>query len=92
MIRKLKGIAGALEQLEKQSKAEGFFNNVKNAEELGGLVDDIRDAVIEYQVCSLSSHTLLDLISVPDIVATRYLRHELQSHRESCFQALYIDG
>lgn len=42
--------------MEEQGRVEGFFNNVKNAEKLGGLVDDIRDAVIEYQVCSLSSY------------------------------------
>ena len=30
---------------------EGFFNNVENADKLGGLVEDIRDAMIWYQVC-----------------------------------------
>lgn len=34
-----------------QGKAEGFFNNVKNADKLGGLVEDIRDAMMDYQVC-----------------------------------------
>lgn len=38
-----------------QGKIEGFFNNVKNAEKLGGLIDDIRDAIIEYQVRLSSS-------------------------------------
>ena len=33
-----------------QGKVEGFFNNVKNADKLGGLVEDIRDAMINYQV------------------------------------------
>jgi hypothetical protein len=36
--------------LAKQGKIEGFFSNVKNADKLGSLVDDIRDAIIEYQV------------------------------------------
>ena len=36
----------------KQGNVEGFFNNVKNADKLGGLVEDIRDAVMDYQVCS----------------------------------------
>jgi len=29
---------------------EGFFNNVLNADKLGGLVEGIRDAMMEYQV------------------------------------------
>jgi hypothetical protein len=33
-----------------QGKVESFFNIAKNADKLGGLVDDIQDAVIEYQV------------------------------------------
>ena len=42
--------------MEKQGKVKGFFDNVKNSDKLGSLVDDIRDAMIEYQVRSLSSH------------------------------------
>ena len=37
--------------LVEQGKIEGFFNNAENAGKLGGLVEDIRDAMIEYQVC-----------------------------------------
>jgi hypothetical protein len=37
--------------LEKQGKVEGFFTNVENADKLAGLVEDIRDAVMDYQVC-----------------------------------------
>jgi len=36
--------------LAEQGKIEGFFNNVDNAGKLGGLVEDIRDAMMEYQV------------------------------------------
>jgi len=46
--------------LAKQGKVEGFFNNVKNADELGGLVEDIRDATMEYQVCPQGTHPNLD--------------------------------
>ena len=38
--------------MAKQGTVEGFFNNVKNADKLGGVVEDIRDAVMDYQVCS----------------------------------------
>ena len=40
-----------LAKLEEQGKVEGFFNNVENAGKLGGLVEAIRDAMMEYQVC-----------------------------------------
>ena len=36
--------------LEKQGKVEGFFNNAENAGKLSSLVEDIRDAMMEYQV------------------------------------------
>ena len=34
---------------------KGFFNNVENAEKLGGLVEDVRDAMMDYQVCASSN-------------------------------------
>jgi hypothetical protein len=36
--------------LEEQAKVEGFLNNVKDADILGGLVEGVRDAVMDYQV------------------------------------------
>jgi hypothetical protein len=36
--------------LVEQGKIEGFFNNIRNADKLGGLVEDIRDAAMDYQV------------------------------------------
>jgi len=38
--------------LAEQGKVEGFFSNVKNADKLDGLVEDICDAVMDYQVCN----------------------------------------
>jgi hypothetical protein len=73
VIRKLKDIAGELEPLAKQGKIEGFFSNVKNADKLGGLVDDIRDAIIQYQVRPPNSHPPPQLMFAIDIVATGYL-------------------
>jgi len=46
----LEKVLTELEPLAEQGKVEGFFNNVKNADKLGGLVEDIRDAVMDYQV------------------------------------------
>ena len=37
--------------MEDQGKVEGFLNNVKNADKLAGLVENIRDAMMHYQVC-----------------------------------------
>ncbi|KAF9648430.1 hypothetical protein BDM02DRAFT_3187181 [Thelephora ganbajun] len=47
--RKLEKIAGELIPLAEQGMVEGFFNSVKNADKLGGLVEGIRDAMMEYQ-------------------------------------------
>ena len=52
-----------LKPLAEQGKVEGFFNNVKNADKLGGLVEDIRDAVMEYQVRNQEEATT----SIPDV-------------------------
>jgi len=41
-----------LEPLKEQGKTEGFFMNITNAEKLCGLVEDIHDAVVDYQVCN----------------------------------------
>ena len=44
--------------LAEQGKAKGFFNNVDNADKLGGLVEDIRDVMMDYQVCMSINLTL----------------------------------
>ena len=63
-----------LAPLERQGKVEGFFNNTENAAQLGGLVEGIRDAMMEYQVCASNSLYSLRLILLPDLFATRDLR------------------
>ena len=35
---------------EAQGKVEGFFNNTDNTSKLGGLVEDIRDAMVEMAI------------------------------------------
>ena len=51
VCRKLDDVQQELKGLKKQGKIEGFFTNAENAEKLAGLVEDIRDAVMDYQVC-----------------------------------------
>ena len=63
-----------LAPLEKQGKVEGFFNNTENAAQLGGLVEGIRDAMMEYQVGASNSSSPPRLILLPDLVATGDLR------------------
>ena len=52
MARKLEGVHQDLTFLAEQGKIKGFFNNVGNADKLGNLLEDIRDAIIAYQVCT----------------------------------------
>ena len=69
--------------LAEQGKTQGFFNNIKNADKLGGLVEDIRDAMMDYQVSIPYYSFLLCLTFALDFVATRYLRQELPANRKS---------
>ena len=52
IARKFQGVHRGLSSLAEQGVVEGFFNNVENADRLRGLVEDIRDAMIQYQVCA----------------------------------------
>ena len=51
ITRSLENVCQGLALLEGQGKVVGFFNNVENADKLNGAVEDVRDAVMEYQVC-----------------------------------------
>ena len=60
--RKLQKVLQGLKLLAKEGNVEGFLNNPKNAEKLRGLVGDICDAVMDYQVCGWGELIIL----VPD--------------------------
>ena len=62
ICRKLEDIHQELVLLGEQGKTKGFFNNVKNAEKLGGLVEDVRDTIMDYQVCAIINLSFLCLI------------------------------
>ena len=49
-FRELEKSLRELEPLVAQGTSEGFFKNAQNADKLGGLVEDIRDAIMDYQV------------------------------------------
>ena len=80
---KLEGVLRDLASLEEQGNVEGFFNNVVNADKLGGLNEDIRDAMMEYQVCTCDLSAPALLTFAPDLVTARHLRQELSAHRGS---------
>ena len=60
--RKLEGVYRELVLLGEQGKTKGFFNNVGNSEKLGGLVEDVRDTMMDYQVCATTNLFFLCLI------------------------------
>ena len=49
--------------MAEQGNVEGFFNNVKNADKLSGLVEDIRDMAMDYQVRNQEEA----IIPIPDV-------------------------
>ena len=86
MARKLSSVHQDLALLAGQGKVDGFIKSVGNADRLGSLLEDIRDAMTEYQVrmlLSCSESLPRRLTFEPDFVATRYLRQKLSDHRES---------
>ena len=57
-----------------QSGLAQFLSNSKNAQQLNGLVEDIRDAFIGYQVCAPKLLTCIVPNDTPDLTTTRYLQ------------------
>ena len=55
--RKLDGVLQDLIPLAEQGKITRFLNSTKDVDKLGGLVEDIRDAMMDYQVCPQNYHT-----------------------------------
>ena len=51
---KLQDALQDLETLEDQGKVAGFLNNAKDAEALIGLAEDVRGAMMDYQVCTVT--------------------------------------
>jgi len=53
IVRELEGVLCELKPLVDQGNAAGFFLNAENSGKLGGLAEDVRNAMMEYQVCTL---------------------------------------
>ena len=48
-----------VKRLEERGKITGFLNNVKDAETLIDLAEDIREAMMDYQVCTRAVRVLV---------------------------------
>jgi hypothetical protein len=51
IFRKLEDIHQDLTRLAGQGMAVGFLTNTENVQRINGLVEDIREVMIDYQVC-----------------------------------------
>ena len=92
VARKLEDVCRDLALLAEQGKVMGFLTNTENAQRISGLVEDIRDAMIAYQVCA-SNHLILPCLTiVVDFITTRYLRQRSSTHRESHLLAFCPHG
>jgi hypothetical protein len=70
----LDDIVQELTPLEQRSKFTQFLNGTKDADKLSGLVEDIRDVIMDYQVHAQGARFCLSLTPVLDVLATGYLR------------------
>ena len=72
--RKLEEIHQELDLLAGQGKTAGFLANAENTQKINGLIEDIRQVMMDYQVRALThSFLLLCLTHTLDFVTTRYL-------------------
>ena len=56
--RKLEEVHQELDLLAGQGKTAGFLANVESAQRINGLVEDIRQVVMDYQVRALTCSSL----------------------------------
>ena len=72
--RKLEEIHQELDLLASQGKTAGFLANTENTQRINGLVEDIRQVMMDYQVRALTYSFLLPcLMDALDFVTTGYL-------------------
>ena len=70
--RKLEGIHQELDILAGQGKAVGLHANVETAQKFSSLVEDIREAMMNYQVRVSAHPSLLQFLkNASDLVAKR---------------------
>ena len=73
IARTLEDVHQELAQLAEQGKVAGFLANTPNAQKINDLMEDIRQVMMDYQVCASGNPSLPCLMNVLDLAATRYL-------------------
>ena len=74
MTRKLESICQGLALPAEQGEVIRFLANTENAQKINKLVEDICEALMDYQVCMVTAHFLPCLTFVLDLIATGYLQ------------------
>lgn len=74
IARKLKEAGQAMGLVIAQEDLTGFLSNPESAQELNSLVEDIRFALMDYQVCTSERLALSYLISALDFITARDLQ------------------
>ena len=72
IARKLEDVFQSLTPPEDQGKVLEFLTNAENAQRINGLVEDVCEALMEYQVCRLDYSSPLCLTFMLDIFTKRY--------------------
>ena len=76
--RKLDKVLQNLIPLAEQGKTTRFLNSTEDLDKLGGLVEDIHDAMMDYQVC------VIICILVMSDVCVRHHCNKLSTSRVVC--------
>ena len=82
IARKLEGVHQDLTLLSEQWKVIGSPPNIENLERIDDLIEDIREAIMEYQVCASNYSSRSRLTFVLDFIARRDLLRQSPAHRE----------
>lgn len=78
ILRNLKDVSQAMSSVTTQKDLSHFLKNPENALELNGLIEDIREALMDYQVCTLEIF----------ILTTLDIRHRLHYNETSTMRAV----
>jgi hypothetical protein len=73
IARKLEEVHQDLTQLMGRCLAVGFLTNTENAQRINGLVEDIHEVMMDYQVCMSNYLFPTCLMFVLDFTTTRHL-------------------
>jgi hypothetical protein len=83
IARKLEDVRQALDPMTTQKDIAQFLNNTENAQKLNDLVDDIREAVMDYQVRTPQrTGSQSCLTSASDFLTTGYLQQHPSVNRK----------